>query len=209
MLTPTEQSEFDEAQSAENKNDQISDIEIFTSLMESIEPWGVGMSLGISPQNMAANLAVYARYIRSLSDSHRFNSSNSGRKATYVRQNEDRVQQSNSAAFEVKNINAQIAVQQTHIAAANQEIANQQKMIDNSIAVVDFLKSPTTSCTPGSRTRSVRSSTRPTTRPTTSQRRPRPPSSSSAARSRRRSSSSATTTRGTTACKTASSCCWH
>ena len=58
-----------------------------------------------------------------------------------MRQNEDRVQQSNSAAFEVKNINAQIAVQQTRIAMANQEITNQQKMIDNSTAVVDFLKS--------------------------------------------------------------------
>jgi len=47
----------------------------------------------------------------------------------------------NNAGFELANINTQMVTQQTRINTAAQEITNQQKHIENTAEVVDFLKS--------------------------------------------------------------------
>jgi Tc toxin complex TcA C-terminal TcB-binding domain/Neuraminidase-like domain len=147
VITTTEKNEMDEAKLARDRNIEIAEIEIFNAFMESlpgvsisIEPWGIGGSLSFGPQNIAANLSAFARYIRVLADEHTFNSTNSARKAGYIKQQQERVQLANSAAFEVKNIDAQITVQRTRVAMAGQEITNQQQQIDNSAEIIDFLK---------------------------------------------------------------------
>ncbi|KAH8796017.1 hypothetical protein F5882DRAFT_287560, partial [Hyaloscypha sp. PMI_1271] len=63
------------------------------------------------------------------------------RKATYIRQYQERVQMANNAGFELANINTQMVTQQTRVNTAAQEITNQQKQIENTAEVVDFLKS--------------------------------------------------------------------
>lgn len=147
VITPTEKNEMDESKLARDRNLEVAAIEIFNAFMESLpslsvslEPWGIGASIGFGPQNIAAHLAAHARYIRVLSDEHTFSATNSSRKSAYIRQQQDRIQMANSSAFEVKAIDAQIATQKTRILTAAQEITNQQQQIDDSAEVLDFLK---------------------------------------------------------------------
>jgi len=69
-----------------------------------------------------------------------FSSTNAGRKANFLRQLQDRVQQANTAGYEIKNIDKQILTQQIRINIAEQEITNQQKQIDNAQEVEEFLR---------------------------------------------------------------------
>ena len=69
-----------------------------------------------------------------------FSSTNAGRKAGFLRQLQDRVQQANIAGYEIKNIDKQMLTQQIRISIAEQEITNQQKQIDNAQEVEDFLR---------------------------------------------------------------------
>lgn len=59
----------------------------------------------------------------------------------FLRQLQDRILQANNAGYEVKQIDKQIITQQVRIQVASQEITNQQKEIDNSNEVLDFLTS--------------------------------------------------------------------
>ncbi|KAF1961209.1 hypothetical protein CC80DRAFT_463941 [Byssothecium circinans] len=147
VITATEKNEMDESKAARDRNVEVGTIEIINAMMESlpslnisVQPWGVGVSSGAGPQNVAAHLASHARYIRILSDEHTFNASNSSRKAGYIRNHQERIQQANTSALEVKSIDAQIATQKTRILTAAQEMTNQQQQIDNAAEVVDFLK---------------------------------------------------------------------
>src|SRR6185312_1391402 len=74
-------------------------------------------------------------------DNLQFQSTRASRKGGFLRQLQDRVQQANSAGHEIKSIDKQILTQQIRIALADQEISNQQKQIDNSQEVSDFLSS--------------------------------------------------------------------
>ena len=147
VMTPVEQNEMVESKRASEKNTEVGYIEIENAFLESLptcslsfQPWGMGVSIGMGPQNIAAHKASHARYIRIQSDNHTFTASNSSRKATYIRQQQDRIQLANSAAYEVKSIDAQIATQKTRVLMAGQELTNQQAQIDNSAEVLDFLK---------------------------------------------------------------------
>src|SRR6266567_2440395 len=57
-------------------------------------------------------------------------STQAGRKAGFLRQFQDRVQQANVAGYEIKNIDKQVLGQQIRTNIAQQEITNQQKQID-------------------------------------------------------------------------------
>jgi hypothetical protein len=95
--------------------------------------WG-GVNLGNAAQAIAQGLQIGASDLS-------YQSTNAGRKGGFLRQLQDRVQQANAAGYEIKNIDKQILTQQIRIALANQEIANQQRQIDNAQEVEDFLRS--------------------------------------------------------------------
>lgn len=92
VITPTEKNEMNESKLARDRNLEAAAIEIFNAFVESLpslsmslEPWGIGVSIGTGPQNIAAHLAAHARNIRVLSDEHMFSASNSSRKSVYIR----------------------------------------------------------------------------------------------------------------------------
>lgn len=58
----------------------------------------------------------------------------------FTRQIQDRIFQANNAGYEITNIDKQIKCQTQRIAIAAQEVTNQQKIIDNSNDVLEFLK---------------------------------------------------------------------
>ncbi len=67
-------------------------------------------------------------------------STQAGRKAGFLRQFQDRVQQANVAGYEIKNIDKQVLGQQIRTNIAQQEITKQQKQIDNAQEVQEFLR---------------------------------------------------------------------
>ena len=143
-----EKEEMDKASEAANWQVGIGVVETLASVLHIIpsfvaeaKPFGIGMSstvtsgwmLGNAAQSVARGLQIHGGYLS-------FQSTNAGRKGSLLRQLQDRVQQANTAGYEIKNIDKQILTQQIRINIAQQEITNQQKQIDNAQEVEEFLR---------------------------------------------------------------------
>ena len=109
-------------------------------LVAAASPLGVGgqVIFGGSHSGSAAN--ARSKIIEIEAGNLSYESSNSGRKGSFQRALQERITQANAAGLEIKQIDKQITAQQIRIAIANQEIANQQKMIDNAEEIEEFLK---------------------------------------------------------------------
>jgi hypothetical protein len=112
----------------------------FPDITAAVEPIGIGIAAMFGGRNLG-DIANAASDVLQLVSTHmQHQSSQASRKAGFLRQLQDRIQQANNAGYEIKNIDKQILTQQIHINIANQEITNQQKQIDNAQEVEDFLK---------------------------------------------------------------------
>ena len=141
-----EKEEMDKASDAKDIQIQIGNAETLASILHTIPdiningaPIGVGITTTVLHGLGNAAQAI-ARSMQNDSTSLSFQSTNSGRKAGFLRQLQDRVQQANIAGYEIKNIDKQILTQQIRINIANQEITNQQKQIDNAQEVEEYLR---------------------------------------------------------------------
>jgi hypothetical protein len=67
-------------------------------------------------------------------------SQNINKKHTFLKQNQQRVKEANSAGHEIKTIDKHILTQQVQVAVHQQGIDNQQKEIDNAQEIEDFLR---------------------------------------------------------------------
>jgi peptidoglycan hydrolase-like protein with peptidoglycan-binding domain len=110
------------------------------SLEASVEPIGIGIAATFGGTNLAGIARVAADVLQLASVYLQHESSRASRKAGFLRQLQDRVQQANTAGYEIKNIDKQMLTQQIRISIANQEITNQQKNIDHSQEVEEFLR---------------------------------------------------------------------
>jgi hypothetical protein len=90
--------------------------------------------------NIAAAFQAVARQYQLYSSEANFRSGQSTRKATAIKQYQDRVHQMNLAGLEFEHLNSQIASQEVRIRVANIDIANQQQLIDNAAEVDAFLR---------------------------------------------------------------------
>jgi hypothetical protein len=142
-LIPYEKEEMDKAAEAADKQEDVGEIEVLAGIMHAIPnftipvptPWTFGGS------NLGSATQAVARSNQIVAGNRTFSSTNAGRKASFLRQLQDRVQQANVAGYEIKNIDKQMLTQQIRINIANQEITNQQKQIDNAKEVEEFLSS--------------------------------------------------------------------
>ncbi|ERF72674.1 hypothetical protein EPUS_07467 [Endocarpon pusillum Z07020] len=107
----------------------------------SAKPWGVGAGLvwggfnfGHSTNAAAKALQVYATWLTQ-------SSSRAGIKANLMRQMQDRIFQANAIGMELKNIDKQIATHRIRLSTAEQETKNQEKQLEQTTAVQEFLKS--------------------------------------------------------------------
>ncbi|KAG4442597.1 hypothetical protein IFR05_001927 [Cadophora sp. M221] len=148
VMSLPEQTEHDEAGNANEVNSKIGPAETIAGVLFSlpivtskVAPWGLGIGFGWGASNFGQATMAYARFMRIESDGHSFNSSDAGRKATNIKQFQERVQAANSAGYELMNINKQIITQNSRIQAAAQEVTNQQKIIDDAQESLDFLTS--------------------------------------------------------------------
>jgi len=146
-LIPFEKEEMDKASEAASKQEDIGDVEVLASILNvipnfsgQIEPFGVGMTISFGGSNLGSAAQAVARSMQIVVGNRTFSSTQAGRKAGFLRQLQDRVQQANVAGYEIKNIDKQVLTQQIRINIAQQEITNQQKQIDNAQEVEEFLR---------------------------------------------------------------------
>lgn len=146
-LIAFEKEEMDMAAAANQLQSGIGQLESLASVMNMIpnisanlEPLGTGASISFGGSNIGASFQAMARNLQTVAGDMSFQSTNASRKAGFLRQLQDRVEQANAAGYEIKHIDKQILAQQIRIDLANQEITNQQKQIDNAKEVEDFLR---------------------------------------------------------------------
>jgi hypothetical protein len=146
-LIPFEKEEMDKASEAASKQEDIGAIEVLASILNiipsfsvDVKPIGIGAGVSFGGSNLGSAAQAVARSNQIVVANRTFQSTSAARKASFLRQLQDRVQQANSAGYEIKNIDKQMLTQQIRIAIAQQEINNQQKQIDNSQEVEEFLR---------------------------------------------------------------------
>jgi hypothetical protein len=147
-LISFEKEEMDKAGEAKDWQIGIGATETLASILHVIpsavleaKPFGIGTSSTVVSGWMLGNAAeAVAKGLQIQENILSYDSSNAGRKAGFLRQLQDRIQQANVAGYEIKNIDKQILTQQIRINIANQEITNQQKQIDNAQEVEEFLR---------------------------------------------------------------------
>lgn len=146
-LIAYEKQEIDKASEAADWQTGIGIVETLASVFHGLPtinshatPLGVGAAISWGFPNMGNATQSIARGLRIEADHLSYKSSSAARKAGFLRQLQDRVQQANVAGYEIKNIDKQMLTQQIRINIAQQEITNQQKLIDNAQEVEEFLR---------------------------------------------------------------------
>jgi hypothetical protein len=147
-LIAFEKEEMDKASAAAGWQAGIGVVETLASVFHALPtmdahgtPLGIGLSIVWGWPNLANATSAVGRGLRIYADHLSHQSSSASRKAGFLRQLQDRVQQANVAGYELKNIDKQIATQQIRIAIAQQELNNQQRQIDNAREMDEFLRS--------------------------------------------------------------------
>ncbi len=145
-LIPFEKEELDKAGEAASKQEDIGSVEVLASILNIIpsfsvdmKPIGIGAGVSFGGSNLGAAMQAVARSQQIVVANRTHQSTGAGRKAGYLRQLQERVQQANVAGYEIKNIDKQALTQKIRIDLAQQEIFNQQKQIDNAQEVEEFL----------------------------------------------------------------------
>lgn len=143
-----EKEEMDSATSALDWQIASSAVEALSAILHlvptttaSVMPLGLGLQEHYGGTNLGHATTATSKVLQIASSLYSHQSSQASRKAGFLRQMQDRVQQANIAGYEIKNIDKQILSQQIRISIAEQEITNQQKQIDNAQEVEEFLRS--------------------------------------------------------------------
>lgn len=107
-VTKEERLELDQARKAKMRNDEVGKTETaasffsaLPSLLFNAQFWGVGCTISYGTQNIASAMQGHARGLRVQAETHTFNSSEATRRAGYIRQQQDRIQQANAAGHEL------------------------------------------------------------------------------------------------------------
>lgn len=147
-LMALEKEELDKAARARDTQLTAGLVETLASILHALPtinvrgtPLGVGGGGDWGGTNLGNMTQAVARGIQVASAELSYQSSNAGRKASFQRQLQERVQAANVAGYEITNIDRQILAQDIRIDIAQKEIKNQQRMIDNSRDVLDYLES--------------------------------------------------------------------
>lgn len=146
-LIPFEKEDMDKASAAADWQTGIGVVETLASVLHVLPnvdvhgtPLGVGAKIKWGPGNFANATQAVARGLQIYATHLTYQSTSAGKKGGFTRALQERVFQANAAGYELKQIDKQITAQEIRINIANQEISNQQKAIDNSNEVEEFLK---------------------------------------------------------------------
>nr|WP_308873994.1 neuraminidase-like domain-containing protein [Thiothrix subterranea] len=103
-------------------------------------PLGIGTQAKIGGSHLGHASTAASKVLQIISSTASYKATSASTKGGFLRQLQDRIHQTNTTGYEIKNIDKQILTQQIRINIANQEIRNQQQQIDNAQEVEDFLR---------------------------------------------------------------------
>lgn len=105
-------------------------------------PLGTGVKTNVGGgEKLSQSLMLASEVLQIASSVASFQSAQAGKKGNFQRAMQERILQANAAGLEIKQIDKQIISQKIRIALAERELGNQQKMIDQSQEIEEFLKS--------------------------------------------------------------------
>lgn len=146
-LIPFEKEDMDKASAAKDWQIGIGVVETLASVFHAIPnlgvyatPFGVGGQAQWGGSNLGSATQAVARGFQIGANILTYESSSAGKKGGFTRALQERIFQANAAGFELKQIDKQILAQEIRMNIANQEITNQQKAIDNTNEIEEFLK---------------------------------------------------------------------
>ncbi len=146
-LMPTEKEEADKASAAADWQTAIGILETVASVFHVLPtigangmPLGIGVTASWGFSNLANAVSAVARGLQVYAANLTYQSQAAARTTSFLRASQDRVLNANSSAYEIKNIDKAILAQNIRLEMANHDINVQQKLIDNSAEVADFLK---------------------------------------------------------------------
>ncbi len=110
-------------------------------LKGDVAPMGIGTGVAFGGTNLGQLTQAISRVVQLSAGHLAHQSTSAAKKGSFLRALQERVMQANAAGHEIKQIDKQILAQQIRINIANLEISNQQKQIENSQEIEEFLKS--------------------------------------------------------------------
>ena len=122
-----------------------SELHVLPILNAHASPLGCGVATCWGPPNIAKGIQGAAKAYQMAADWLSHQSSNLSRRQTFVKQNQQRVKETNAIGYEIKNIDKQVLTQQIRIAVHQADIAAQEKSNDHSGEIHEFLASKYTS----------------------------------------------------------------
>ncbi|KAG4435408.1 hypothetical protein IFR05_009115 [Cadophora sp. M221] len=147
-LMAYEKQEWDKADVAQAMNITTAAIDLTAGIYFLIPniagmgaPLGVGVEAEGGGKNIGDAIQAVTRSLKLGADVVNYQGQAAGRKASVLRNLQDRILQANIAGYEVTSIDKQILSSKIRIDMANREITNQQRAIDQAQEVEDFLKS--------------------------------------------------------------------
>ncbi|KAH8910494.1 hypothetical protein BR93DRAFT_988939, partial [Coniochaeta sp. PMI_546] len=148
MLIPSEKEEVDKADAALKWNLLVGGVETLAAIFHAwptteaaAKPMGAGAGLYWGGVNMGNAASAAARGLQIYTGWLSASSANAARRASLLRQLQDRVLQANSTGFELKNIDRQITVQKMRVTTAQKEVTNQESVVEQAEKVEEFLRS--------------------------------------------------------------------
>ncbi|KAL6885786.1 hypothetical protein GGI43DRAFT_418859 [Trichoderma evansii] len=146
VFSVQEKEDMDKSLLAKVTNDMVSVADIFAATLLSmpavtakVQPLGVGADISWGPKDIGQLTMGFARMLRVVADSFTFESTNAAKKASNIRQFQERVLAANVAGYELIHLNKSIVAQRSRIQLAKQEISNQELVARNAAGVVEFL----------------------------------------------------------------------
>jgi hypothetical protein len=118
---------------------------IMPQLTINAQPLGVGISTEIGTGIVARALQATSGWYKQNAQLQQEGGLLASKKAQLIRQLQERRQAANQAGREIKTVDTQIATQQARVALCDAEIAAQQKEIDNTMEVQEWLRDKYTS----------------------------------------------------------------
>lgn len=146
-MNPSEKLEMEKYEEASKWNfragilDQTASyLMMLPELMEQIMPLGAGVTLKVDGSNVARALQAVAGSLRMQAEVSNQKAASAGRKSMMIRQLQERRLQANLAGREIKALDKQIETQKVRIDMAKQDIILQEKQIQNSSQIEDYLR---------------------------------------------------------------------
>jgi receptor-binding and translocation channel-forming TcA subunit of Tc toxin len=147
FLSPYENEEMQQSSASQDFLTLVGALETLSGIFLALPtthahatPLGVGVAEEWGPEYIGNAVTASARALKLVGDQMAWQGANAGRKATYQKQQQDRVMQANSAGYEIKNIDQQVIAAQVRVQIAQKDIDIQQMNIDQAKEINDFLQ---------------------------------------------------------------------